>query len=154
MEVDLGWNCRPSFYYFWVAHFVRSFTNQNLNILKSHSQLLKNLSKLRMFTFRVGWDQGWDRREKLVKNLSSQLCRSQLKFSSNSDELSISRGQFEFCWNLCLRCTDKNLLTGLSIEFYKTKQQLTAEETIAGELHFWRIWTFQSNFFSFKIYWR
>ena len=28
-----------------------------------------------------------------------------------------------------LRCTDKNLLTGLSIEFYKTKQQLTAEET-------------------------
>jgi len=32
--------------------------------------------------------------------------------------------------------TDKNLLTGLSIEFYKIKQQLTAEETIAGELHF------------------
>ena len=82
------------------------------------------------------------------------LLTVNLKFSSNSDELSISRGQFEFCWNLCLRCTDKNLLTGLSIEFYKTKQQLTAEETIAGELHFWRIWTFQSNFFSFKIYWR
>ena len=29
-----------------------------------------------------------------------------------------------------------------------------SRRNIAGELHFWRIWTFQSNFFSFEIYWR
>ena len=82
----------------------------------------------------------------------SQLSALQNTVFFNCEELSISRGQFEFCWYLCFTLYRQKLADW-------TEHRVLQNQTTAYSRRNNRRWiallkNFQSNFFSFKIYWR